>query len=121
MLFCSTHPTEKVWRQIYIEEKLLFQVRYYVVPKCGTTNQMGGGGGSFPEAWKRSSVSICFRSLTLGIKVLLKLPKSHKQVHIYNLSGNMVANYLTWPICVKSQLFFPIVAHLNSCYQSIYN
>ena len=44
MLFCSTHPTEKVWRQIYIEEKLLFQVRYYVVPKCGTTNQMGGGG-----------------------------------------------------------------------------
>ena len=44
MLFCSTHPTEKVWRQIYIEEKLLFQVRYYVVPKCGTTNQIGGGG-----------------------------------------------------------------------------
>ena len=43
MLFCSSHPTEKVWRQIYIEEKLLFQVRYYVVPKCGTTNQMGGG------------------------------------------------------------------------------
>ena len=42
MLFCSTHPTEKVWRQIYIEEKLLFQVRYYVVPKCSTTNQMGG-------------------------------------------------------------------------------
>ena len=48
MLFCSTHPTEKVWCQIYIEEKLLFQVRYNVVPKCGTTNQMGrGGGGGF--------------------------------------------------------------------------
>ena len=52
MLFCSTHPTEKVWRQIYIEEKLLFQVRYYVVPKCGTTNQMGGGGGEFSWSMK---------------------------------------------------------------------
>ena len=34
---------QKVQHQIYIAEKLLFQVRYYVVPKCGTTNQIRGG------------------------------------------------------------------------------
>lgn len=26
-----------------MEEKLLFQVRYYVVPKCGTTNEIREG------------------------------------------------------------------------------
>ena len=40
-----------------------------------------------------------FRTLTLSIKILLKLPKSHKQVYTYKLSGNMVGNFPQfWPI-----------------------
>ena len=37
-------PNDKVSNtRFYIAEKLLFQVTHYVVPKCGTTNQIKGG------------------------------------------------------------------------------
>ena len=40
--FRSTHPTEKVWQLILIDQYLLFKIRYYVVPNCGTANEING-------------------------------------------------------------------------------
>ena len=36
----TTHLTEKVWHQICIEEEMLFTTGYYVVPICGTSNEI---------------------------------------------------------------------------------
>ena len=38
----STHPTEKVWQLILIDQYLFFKIRYYVVPNCGTANEING-------------------------------------------------------------------------------
>ena len=40
--FRSTHLTEKVWQLILIDQYLLFKIRYYVVPNCGTANEING-------------------------------------------------------------------------------
>ena len=40
--FRSTHPTEKVWQLILIDQYLLFKIRYYVVPNCGTPDEING-------------------------------------------------------------------------------
>ena len=40
--FRSTHLTEKVRQLILIDQYLLFKIRYYVVPNCGTANEING-------------------------------------------------------------------------------
>ena len=40
--FRSTHPTEKVWQLILMDQYLLFKIRCYVVPNCGTPDEMNG-------------------------------------------------------------------------------
>ena len=40
--FRSTHPTEKVWQLILIDQYLLFKIRNYVVPNCGTASELNG-------------------------------------------------------------------------------
>ena len=40
--FRSTHPTEKVWQLILIDQYLLFNIKYHVVPNCGTANEING-------------------------------------------------------------------------------
>ena len=40
--FRSTHPTGKAWQLTLIDQYLFFKIRYYVVPNCGTANEING-------------------------------------------------------------------------------
>jgi hypothetical protein len=38
--YCTTHPTEKVWHLILIEQYFHLNMRYFVLSKCGIGSEI---------------------------------------------------------------------------------
>ena len=99
--FRSTHPTEKVWQLILIDQYLLFKIRYYVVPNCGTSSELNGAH-------------------PLKLKCPKPLWKNDDHVPAYNLSVHIVRQHVTWlshdHFFVKKQFPLSILTCFKSCW-----
>ena len=120
--FRSTHLTEKVRQLILIDQYLLFKIRYYVVPNCGTANEINGAL-YHDMAFKRrneAQTEIDLKFHLLPLKCPKPFWKNDYHVPAYNLSVHMVRQHVTWlshdHFFIKKQSPLLILTCFKSCW-----